>query len=284
MAIVLEDEFGDIISKARGGTGLSTQEVADQIGVPVNDLEQMERYQLIPDDGVIGQLADVLTLDAECLIDIARGRWTPKDPEGRVGAEMVLERLSVGGAYKANCYIVGCAHTKEGIVIDPGDNGRSILDSIRSDGRSIRYILLTHGHGDHTGALSEVQGATGARMFIHREDRALLGGVLPKGADTVGDGDSLHFGQLEILARHTPGHSMGGMSYVVGDVAFVGDTLFAGSLGRATRRGNYPILLRSAREKILTLKDETTLFPGHGPATTVGEEKAHNPFLRCVGV
>lgn len=271
MNIILEDEFGDILSKARFGRGLSTEEVARRGGVSPGDLTRMERYELIPDDAVIRRLAEVLDLGGERLIDLARDRWVPSDPA--VDTEtMEVHRIPVGGRYKANCYLLGCARTKDAAIVDPGDESGRILSLVGETGLSPKQILITHGHGDHTGALDAVRRATGATVWIHREE----GG---RADELVDDGDEIEIGMLRALVRHLPGHTSGCVAYLIDQIAFTGDTLFAGSLGRAGRPDAYARMLDGVRTKLLALEERTVLFPGHGPTTTVGEEKRHNPFF-----
>lgn len=205
---------------------------------------------------------------------------------------MILKRLEVG-SFMSNCYILGCPETREAVVIDPGDEAGSILGVIEENQLEVKYIINTHGHVDHIGANGPVQEATGAPIVIHREDNPLLedpqgnlsmfvGGrlELPPAGRLVEEGDTLSFGNLTLKVLHTPGHTRGGMSLLMDGVVFTGDSLFNASIGRTDfPGGDYKQLIRAIKEKLLTLGDDTVVYPGHGPESTVGREKKVNPFL-----
>ena len=199
----------------------------------------------------------------------------------------------VVGPLEVNCYILRCERTGKGVVIDPGGSVPEILDVIRRREIDVVEILNTHAHFDHTGGISELKEATHAPFAIHPDDLFLLEGMVDIAAFyglTVGlvptvdheltDGEVISFGDERIRVLHTPGHSPGGVSFVVGDAVFCGDTLFAGSIGRTDfEGGSHEILLRSIRTKLFPLGDDTTVYPGHGPSTTIGQERRHNPFV-----
>jgi glyoxylase-like metal-dependent hydrolase (beta-lactamase superfamily II) len=198
------------------------------------------------------------------------------------------------GSFQANCFVISCSETGEGAVVDPGDEDELILDIVRTEQVRVKFILLTHAHIDHVGALGPVKKATGAEILMHREDTFLLEGVgaqaLSFGLHVDGytkvdryveDGDEFSFGNLTARVIHTPGHSPGGVCYHIGKSLFVGDTLFAGSIGRTDLPGgSFETLIRSIMEKLLPLGDDIEVFSGHGPSTTLGEERLTNPFLR----
>ncbi len=199
------------------------------------------------------------------------------------------------GPLAVECYIVLHVASRKAAVIDPGGDGEAILREIGRLGASVEKILLTHGHFDHVGAVGLLREKTGAALHIHEADvermktakhQGLLFGLrIPDTPDPdvlVGEGDRVAFATLEFLVAHTPGHTPGCVSYLLETekMAFVGDLIFAGSIGRTDLPGgDYDTLIRAVREKIFVLPDDTTLFPGHGPATTVGEEKRSNPFF-----
>jgi glyoxylase-like metal-dependent hydrolase (beta-lactamase superfamily II) len=205
---------------------------------------------------------------------------------------MILEGLAVGGM-GSNCYIIGCDQTKEAAVVDPGAEGRRILDRLGRLGLKCTKIILTHGHVDHIGALREVLEATGAEVLIHELDGDMLtspsknlsmfmGALLKfKGADRLlKDGDNIQVGTVNLEVIHTPGHTPGGICLKVGDDLLTGDTLFAGSIGRSDfPGGNHNQLINSIKTKLLGFPGKTRVFPGHGPASTIDEEKRFNPFL-----
>jgi hydroxyacylglutathione hydrolase len=197
------------------------------------------------------------------------------------------------GALAENSYIVGHPTSGGAVVIDPGDDGEGILGHLNAQGLTLEKILLTHGHFDHVGGVRFLKERTGAAVHIHPGDvelmrRAQLQAAMfglsvpePPPADVlVNEGDVVTLADREFRVLHTPGHSPGHVTFVVGGTAFVGDLIFAGSVGRTDLPGgSHEALLRAVREKIFTLPEETILLPGHGPATTVGEEKRSNPFF-----
>lgn len=195
------------------------------------------------------------------------------------------------GPFQSNCYIVRPAGDGPTVVIDPGDEAESVL--ARVEGDEVAAILLTHAHLDHIGAVAEVARETGAPVYLHAADRFLYDAAAEHGrmfgvrVETppppdveLHEGDELRFGQLAWTVRHTPGHSPGHVVFVGEGMAFVGDCVFAGSIGRTDLPGgDMPTLLSSIRTKILTLPGDTVLYPGHMGPTTVSREAQGNPFL-----
>ncbi len=208
---------------------------------------------------------------------------------------MIIIPLVVGDL-ATNCYVVGDPETKKGIVIDPGGHAQRILDTVRRQGLDIVTIVDTHGHFDHVMANEAVKEATGAPIAIHPADAPMLtdpkkgfgvfamffGGLRggPPADVLLHDGDEVRFGNQVLKVAHTPGHSQGSISLVGDGVVFSGDALFQGSIGRTDfPGGDYDQLIASIRARILALPDDTVVYSGHGPATTVGAERRHNPFL-----
>ncbi len=192
----------------------------------------------------------------------------------------MLRKLAVG-PYQANCYILGCNTTREGLVIDPGGDVPRIMREVSKAGLTIRYILLTHGHFDHTGGVGELKNITGAPVWIHPLD-ARGTNVQPDG--DLSDGQEIRLGTYSISVIHTPGHSPGGVCFHAPGVVFTGDTLFAGSIGRTDfPGGSQDELIRGVVNKIFPLGDDLRVYPGHGPASTIGRERMYNPFFRSVG-
>ena len=191
---------------------------------------------------------------------------------------MILKSLVVG-AFGTNCYIVGSNKNTDGLIIDPGDEANRILKTVKNAKLDIKSIIITHGHGDHTGALDEVQRATGAQVAIHASD---AGSINISGTDVLllKHGDSIYVGDLHFLVIHTPGHSPGGICLYGNDILFSGDTLFNYGIGRTDLGGDTAQLLNSIFTRLMVLPDKTLVYPGHGPATTIGEERHSNPFLR----
>jgi glyoxylase-like metal-dependent hydrolase (beta-lactamase superfamily II) len=189
----------------------------------------------------------------------------------------MLRKLVVG-SYQANCYILGCKNTKEGLVIDPGDEVFRIVKEISQLGVTIRYILITHGHFDHAGGAQELKKITKAPIWIHSLDAQGLN-FQPDGH--LHEGQEIPFGTFKVSVIHTPGHSPGGVSFHASGAVFTGDTLFAGSVGRTDfPGGSHEQLVKGVIQKIFPLGDKLRVYPGHGPNTTIGTERMRNPFFR----
>lgn len=208
---------------------------------------------------------------------------------------MIVETLTVG-LLQENCYILACEETSKGVIIDPGDNPRGILRSVRDLGLEIEKIINTHAHFDHVMAVDAVRKTTGATFHLHKDDLPVLRDApervslwLGAHIDPIEDPDEflehgqiITFGNESLEVRFTPGHAPGHVVFVDhgGRQVFAGDTLFQGSIGRFDLPGaDGTTLLRSIREQLLTLPDDFDVYPGHGAATTIGHEREHNPFV-----
>jgi glyoxylase-like metal-dependent hydrolase (beta-lactamase superfamily II) len=206
---------------------------------------------------------------------------------------MQILRMEVG-SLGTNCYIIWCEETKKAAVIDPGGDAAAILTKIRDEKLAVEYIINTHGHGDHIGAVSKVKQATNAAVLIHAADADMLissaknlsmymgPGITCDPADrTVREGDVVSFGSVSLTVLETPGHTAGGICLLTEGVVFSGDTLFAESIGRTDfPGGSYSQLINSIRQKLMVLPDDYTVYPGHGPSTTIGWERKRNPFIQ----
>ncbi|MFC2336532.1 MAG: MBL fold metallo-hydrolase [Negativicutes bacterium] len=204
---------------------------------------------------------------------------------------MKIKSLVVGPV-AANCYILSDA-TGEGAVIDPGGDAAAILDYIKQEKIKVKVILNTHGHSDHIAANDEVRDATGAPLYIHPADMNMLidpranlsvfmgEAVTSRPAEyRLEEGDTVRFGTSELKVLHTPGHSPGGVCLIGDGVVFSGDTLFAESVGRTDfPGGSTEQLIQEIKEKLMPLPDDTLVYPGHGPATTIGWERQYNPYI-----
>jgi len=206
---------------------------------------------------------------------------------------MLVTALSVG-PIGTNCYVVGCEETLEGMVVDPGGHAERILAAVNEMGLTVKYVVNTHAHFDHVTANRAVVEATGATLVVHPDEAPGLkagGGAQwfgfeadpsPEPGLLVQEGDRLQVGRLDFQVMHAPGHAPGHIMLYEADegVLFDGDVLFHRGIGRSDLPGgSHATLMRSIREKILTLPDETVVYSGHGPATTVGDEKRLNPWL-----
>ncbi|MDO8589531.1 MAG: MBL fold metallo-hydrolase [Armatimonadota bacterium] len=278
--MTLEDEFGDIIKKARRGLGQSADEVYRATRIEPGTLAEMESYRYAPNDDQIRALAGVLELDAAKLTEIARGAWSPK-PEPwltQTAADVTLVPVDVGG-YVENCYIIACPLERRALIVDPGGAVDIIAETISDSGFRADAIAITHGHSDHTAGVPGLVEALGVPTIIgHSEAVRSLGGAGVR-LRHVQDEDEFAVGQLNFKVLHTPGHTTASCCYLTGSICCVGDTLFAGSVGGTQGPTAYQSLLKSIRSKLLSLPAATVPLPGHGPATTVGEQLKHNPFF-----
>ncbi|MBN1560189.1 MBL fold metallo-hydrolase [candidate division KSB1 bacterium] len=206
---------------------------------------------------------------------------------------MNLDAIIVG-PIEVNCFIITCSTTNHAAIVDPGDDAEALLDIIRAKSLALTYILLTHGHFDHIGAVAALQKVTGAEVLMHQADEFLIrtaglqarsfGLPAPEvfNADRfIANGDEIIFGELRCSVIATPGHSPGGVCYLFENDIFVGDTLFYGGIGRTDLpAGDYGQIMRSIKDKLFTLPDDMQVHCGHGPLTTIGREKRYNPFIQ----
>jgi hydroxyacylglutathione hydrolase len=226
------------------------------------------------------------------------------DPTSNFASKKIIHEILPVGMLQCNCSIIGDPETREALVIDPGDEAGRILELLAKHALTVKAIVSTHAHIDHVGGLRKMQQATGAQVLMHGDDMELyrhldvqaawIGMRTPDPASVdkfLREGDTLRWGRFEANVLHTPGHTPGSISLYLapqpqtkaGTEAgklLAGDTLFAGSIGRTDLWGGSPEqILRSIHQKLLILPDETIVYPGHGAATTIGEERAGNPFL-----
>jgi len=199
---------------------------------------------------------------------------------------MQIKRIPVG-AYAANCYILMDEDTKETAVIDPGEEADTLIKAIKDMNANVKYILLTHGHADHTGAAVQLKKEFNSPVYINEQDYKLINngefmyGDIAENVDKyINEGDTFSIGSIKIECILTPGHTPGGVCFLVDDMVFTGDTLFASSIGRTDLAGgNFETIIKSIKEKLIKLPESITVFPGHGPESSIGREKACNPFL-----
>lgn len=204
---------------------------------------------------------------------------------------MLIKKIIVG-PLENNCYIIGNDNTRDAFIVDPGDEPDRIFELILENKLKINFIVCTHAHFDHVGAVPEIKEQTNAKIVLHNEDlelyenidkQAILWGYevdpLPPPDIIVSEGDKLNVGNLVFEILHTPGHSPGAISIYGEGILITGDTLFAGSVGRTDLYGGDIRKLKNSFKRLMTLPDETKVLPGHGPETTIGEEKINNFFL-----
>ena len=204
---------------------------------------------------------------------------------------MKIKKFEVGPLF-VNCYVLYEEDTKEAVIIDPGDEPDLILDFIKEESLSIKYIICTHGHFDHIGAVKEIKEETSAKIILHEKDLEIYRnspqvavqffGIeidpQPEPDKLIKDEELLKIGDINLKFIHTPGHSPGSISIYTDGYIFTGDTLFAGSVGRTDLIGGSMQVLLNSLQKIASLPDETVVLPGHGPKTNIGIERKTNPY------
>ena len=267
-SIPLEDTFADIVGKTMRGLKLTDDFVAEKAGVTAGALASLKDGNF--DEATARAVAPVLGIDADALVAMGQKAWFPQPAEvaGLACFNTPFEDMTV------NSYVAFDGASGEAVAFDTGADASGMLAFLAQEKLTLKLILLTHTHGDHILELDRLREKTGAPAFVGNREPI-------DGAETFSEGREFSCGALRIATRLTWGHSPGGITFVVGGlekpVAVVGDAVFASSMGGGGV--SFADALRTNREQILTLPDATVLCPGHGPLTTVGEEKAHNPFF-----
>ncbi len=267
--IPLEDNVSDIIGKAQRGLRISDTELAEKAQVDSQKIRKLREGDF--DELALLRVAPALDLAAQALCELAKGEWHPKKIDQREGLAQFNTHYH---DMAVNAYLVWDPASRAAVVFDTGADCSEMVRFATREKLNVQLILLTHAHADHVADLPRLREETGAQVFTPAREPV-------PGAEPIEEGKRFRLGNLEIDTRLTWGHSSGGMTYVVTGlahpVAIVGDSLFAGSMGGGNV--SYEDALRNNLEKILTLPNETIICPGHGPMTTVGEEKVHNPFF-----
>jgi glyoxylase-like metal-dependent hydrolase (beta-lactamase superfamily II)/DNA-binding XRE family transcriptional regulator len=276
-AFPFEDEFYDVLKKARFGLGLTPETAAERARISIDTLRSLESGDAVNHGEALASLALAYALSPEKLARLAATASAPVPPAVRIP----FTRMILGTGFTMNGYLVACPTTRAGFIIDPGFDAPAIEAAVAALHLDPAAILITHGHHDHVGALPEIRARYPVPVIALVEERHHLGDHAA-GTTFVRPGHVVEAGTLAGVFRHVPGHTdgMGVIVFAKPGVAFVGDALFARSLGRASAPGAaYQTLLRRVREEILSLPPETILCPGHGPLTTVADEQKLNPFF-----
>src|SRR5256884_361179 len=266
--IPLEDNASDIIGKAQHGLRISDTELAEKARVSSQKIRKLREGDF--DELALLRVAPVLGLAGRALCELAKNEWHPKKIDERGVAQFNTRYHGMA----VNAYLVWDPAARVAAAFDTGADCTEIVRFANQEKLSVKLILLTHAHSDHVADLPRLREETGAEVFAPAREPV-------PAAEKIDEGKKFPVGKIDIEARLTWGHSPGGMTFVATGlarpIAIVGDSLFAGSMGGGT--GSYKDALRNNLEKILTLPDETIICPGHGPMTSVGEEKQHNPFF-----
>lgn len=274
----LEDDLCDIIKKARTGLKLSVGDVARLTGLPGADITALERGDQLRDRAELRAIANALGLRLTALEDIVVEKWLPQPLPMMPGIETVQGEIS---GYAVKGYIVHDGG--EALLIDTAYNAEMMIEILEARRLRLVGICLTHGHADHAEGIQKLVTRWPVPVYLGADDLTLLHWKpSEKQLAAPEHGRTISVGRLKICSLATPGHTPGGICYRIempwGPVAFVGDTLFAGSIGRSNPAQLYHTHLESVRRHVLTLPEDCLLLPGHGPGTTVREEFDHNPF------
>jgi hydroxyacylglutathione hydrolase len=272
---VLEDEFSDIVRKASRGVGVDVATLASRTGIEQSELKAWIGGAGGPSEDAAREIARVLRLDPGKLADSAAQRWEPHVayPED--------VKHHPQNPHPSNGYIFFLEDGKTAALVDPAGEPNNLKRAIAEGPYVLRYILITHKHLDHCDATEPIaKQFPDAQIVMHKYDVHAIGGLASR-AVPVKDGEELPFGDAAAIRMlHTPGHTDGSSCYLFRSTVFTGDTLFAGSVGGAFGdKSTYADILNSVSTKLFKLDEETVVMPGHGPPSTIGQERQHNPFF-----
>jgi hydroxyacylglutathione hydrolase len=270
----LEDHFGDIIHKARLMTNVSAVDAAKAAGLSEAELSALEESGMISTQPNFSALAQLIGLSAAKLEKIASG-WQPA--EVNLSPWVELRKITTTKDYAVNCYLVWDEISREAALFDTGWDAEPIFKLIEENDLQLKHLFITHMHEDHIAAMGAIREKS-PKIHLHSNSKT----APPQNRNRAND--FVHLNNLRITNRETPGHAEDGVTYIVGNwpedaphVAIVGDAIFAGSIGRGNQ--SWDLAKDKVRENIFSLPAETLICPGHGPVTTVGEEKANNAFF-----
>ncbi len=271
----LEDHLGDIIRKAATMSHVTATKAAAAAGLSENELATLEESGHSQKKINFSELAKVIGLDAKKLEGVAGG-WQPAKADLSIWREIRVITTKDDDML-VNCYLIWDEVTRDAALFDTGMDAKPILDIIETEGLTLRHVFITHSHYDHVEALPKIREAF-PKVRVHTSSKNAPVDQRNKTSEIV------HLGGLRVTHRETPGHADDGVTYIIGNwqedaphVAVVGDTIFAASMGRGNP--SWDLARQKVREQILTLPPDTLLCPGHGPLTTVAQEKAQNPFF-----
>jgi glyoxylase-like metal-dependent hydrolase (beta-lactamase superfamily II) len=274
-SIPLEDTFGDCLRKAMRGNRVDARTLSATTGIGAHDIEAWAKDHGVASPEQARAIARELGLDPGKFAERALDAWAPPP------IELPDVRHHPHDPHPSNGYVFFLDGGKRAALVDPAGIPGNLLRMLRDGAYHLQYVLVTHKHADHCDATADVARAfPHAQIVMHELDAHAIG-ALAGGALKIRDGEELPFGDdAAIRMLHTPGHTDGSSSFLFKSTLFTGDTLFAGSVGGAFGEAStYADILNSVRSKIFTLPDDTVLMPGHGPPSTVGLERAHNPFF-----
>ena len=280
--VALEDEFCDIVKKARKGTGRTIAGAADTAQLRKEEWERLEQGTRAPSEHEVQAMAQTLALKGEALTAVSIGGWVPQ-PSPEWVSSLVVTVLGDIGGYEVKGYVLIDPQTKQAVFIDTAYNAEAMMAVLEERHATLTGVCLTHGHMDHAGGLDRIVAEWPVPVYLGEGDFPLLPWKPPQASVVVPkDAQVLAVGDLMVECLATPGHTPGGYCYKVQSwgqaLCFVGDTLFAGSVGGSNPLSLYTDHLASVRRRVLQMDPDTVLLPGHGPPTTVNEERLMNPF------
>jgi hydroxyacylglutathione hydrolase len=271
----LEDHLGDIVRKAAAMNNVPAAKVAGAAGISESDLATLEKTGSCGKPVNVSAVAEAVGLNAKKLQGIADG-WLPVKTDLSLWREIRVITTK-DDDLTVNCYLIWDEVTRDAALFDTGVDAQPVLDMIKAEDLALGHIFITHSHYDHVEALPKIREAF-PKAKVHSGSKSAPVDQRNKTAEII------HLGGLRVTHRETPGHAADGVTYIVGNwqedaphVAVVGDAIFAGSIGRGNP--SFELAIQKVREQILTLPANTLLCPGHGPMTTVAQEKEHNPFF-----